>query len=382
MNRAGLPISLITDFWATGLFAAAPRKLRQRFHPEIESREVVHFNFKSFAFEVQSRVRGPVTWQHTLLRNQQFEKMAASALETTLAKTKARPTIFAFSYAALEIFKVAKKFGCKTVMGQIDPGPREEELVADLCVRSGYKPIAMLPETYWDHWRDECKLADFIVVNSNWSRECLVEQGIEASKLKIIELAFDSARIAPIPRTYPSTFNSQRPLKVLFLGQVIVRKGIVELIEAINLMTDAPVQWTIVGHGDTYLIEKLQKIENVIFAGSVSREQTEVYYSESDLFILPTHSDGFAITQLEAASFGLPIIASRFCGQVVDDHDNGLLLNEVTASEIVEKIQYCLNNPRSIESMSISQSNKPKRTMTSLSKDLLQLNQDVSNVVV
>jgi glycosyltransferase involved in cell wall biosynthesis len=33
--------------------------------------------------------------------------------------------------------------------------------------------------------------------------------------------------------------------------------------------------------------------------------------------ILPTLSDGFALTQLEALAYGCPVIASQFCGEVV-----------------------------------------------------------------
>jgi glycosyltransferase involved in cell wall biosynthesis len=41
-------------------------------------------------------------------------------------------------------------------------------------------------------------------------------------------------------------------------------------------------------------------------------------FEEVDLFILPTLSDGFVLTQLEAQAHGLPVIVSRFCAGFVE----------------------------------------------------------------
>ena len=56
------------------------------------------------------------------------------------------------------------------------------------------------------------------------------------------------------------------------------------------------------------------------------------FYKEADVFILPTLSDGFGLTQLEAQSWKLPVIASRHCGEVVRDGENGVVLEEVSAA--------------------------------------------------
>src|SRR5262249_2058428 len=69
------------------------------------------------------------------------------------------------------------------------------------------------------------------------------------------------------------------------------------------------------------------------------------YYRDADIFILPTLSDGFALTQLEAQTHGLPVIASRCCGEVVRDRINGIVLEEPTPDAIVAALQFCLGNP-------------------------------------
>jgi glycosyltransferase involved in cell wall biosynthesis len=60
---------------------------------------------------------------------------------------------------------------------------------------------------------------------------------------------------------------------------------------------------------------------------------------------LPTLSDGFGLTQLEAIAQRLPLIASRRCGEVVVNRVNGLLLEEPTEASIEEALLWCLRNP-------------------------------------
>jgi len=65
---------------------------------------------------------------------------------------------------------------------------------------------------------------------------------------------------------------------------------------------------------------------NMTFHGPVSRDRTEAYYRSADLFVLPTLSDGFALTQLEAMTHGLPVIATPNCAEVVSDGVDGLIV--------------------------------------------------------
>ena len=51
------------------------------------------------------------------------------------------------------------------------------------------------PPEYWGSWREECKLADRIVVNSEWSREGLVRGGVPGEKISVIPLAYEAPEI-------------------------------------------------------------------------------------------------------------------------------------------------------------------------------------------
>ena len=84
------------------------------------------------------------------------------------------------------------------------------------------------------------------------------------------------------------------------------------------------------------------------------RSQVLQFYRDADVFLFPTHSDGFGMTQIEALGSGLPVIASRNCAVIVEHGSTGLLLEEVSAVAIVHAISFCLDQPEQLAAMSAS----------------------------
>jgi glycosyltransferase involved in cell wall biosynthesis len=317
------------------------KSLPERYVPGIESDQVMHFNFRFVIFEVISRLWKRSGWEVIEKRNKLFGTLGARWLRKNNAHDQ---IVFAYSYAALEIFQQAKVLGCKTVLGQIDPGEAEQRLVADLEASAGVHSDDRPSGQYWDRWKAECELADVIVVNSNWSRSQLVNQGIEPTKIRTVPLVH-SGTSTVVANQHPDVSLEHVRLKILFLGQMIVRKGLLEIIESIELTQTLPVQWTFVGDGPSFIVERLRSFKNVRCVGAVRKSQIDDYLGVADILLIPTHSDGFALTQLEAFAAGLPVVASRNCGEVVDHGRTGLVLEEVTASAIVESIRLLLDRP-------------------------------------
>lgn len=56
-----------------------------------------------------------------------------------------------------------------------------------------------------------------------------------------------------------------------------------------------------------------------------SRNAAEDFYRRAEIFVVRTMPDGFAITQLEAQAYRLPVIASKFCGKVVENGFDGIV---------------------------------------------------------
>ena len=358
--------ALITDAWVPsssrlhGWPFFGLSRLRDRTHLGLISAPVYAWTGAALRFEVSQTIRGVNGWQRILHRNQWFQQQTIKtlmSLQPALAQLPSTPVLFAYSYAALEIFRYAKQQGWTTVLGQIDPGWLEEAKVHQEFIDHGatYADLGVdvqrAPSAYWDNWREECRLADYIVVNSNWSAQALQQVGV-AAKVQVMPLAYAPAGgAAAFQRTYPSQFSGDRPLRVLFLGQFIVRKGISALLQAAAQLVNQPIEFWIVG-SPPLQSAKFAALPNLRWFGSVPRHAVDPLYQTADVFLFPTLSDGFGLTQLEAQAWQLPIIASRFCGEVVKDQVNGVILSAVTAEAIAAVLQNWINHPELLLALS------------------------------
>jgi glycosyltransferase involved in cell wall biosynthesis len=233
---------------------------------------------------------------------------------------------FGYSYASLEFLEAEKKRGMLTVLDQIDPGEKEFRIVAEEMRRhpeiAGVAPE--FPTAYYERNQREWELADIIVVNSEWSREALISEGAAPAKIEILPLAYEAAnanRQAGDNKLKPD--SSAAPLRVLWLGQVNVRKGIHHLMEAARLLQNENVRFDVVGPVGILPGATAAAPANMTFHGPVSRDRAAEWYRQSDVFVLPTISDGFALTQLEALAHALPVIATPNCGRVVEEGRTG-----------------------------------------------------------
>lgn len=384
--------ALITDFWfppgSPAARLAGTRRLSDRFHEDLGQATVHAPNFRMLSYEMLVRLRKAEVWERIMARNTLFQREALKILSRYQPPrgTMDEPiSLFSYSYAALELFREAKKRGWTTVLGQIDPGPGEDALVRRLRAEHpqwGGASEVSPPESYWQSWREECALADRIVVNSPWSGSLLKNVGIEAAKIEVVPLAFEARAAGSDHRdvmrgtdggrlgTHGIRFSSQRPLKVLWLGQAIVRKGIQDLAATARKLADLPVIIDVVGpHPE--LPSGLPA--NLKFHGAVPRSQARDWYSKANVFVLPTHSDGFAITQIEAMAHGVPVIATPCCGEVVADGANGWIIPAGDPEALARAIRSITRNPAMLEPMrAAAKATAAKFSLAAMTKALLR----------
>ena len=287
--------------------------------------------------------------------------------------------VFGYSYASLELFEEAERLGLKKILGQIDPGLTEQRKVVGIEQQHGI-PTSELPSVdYWDRWHRECELADLIVVNSLWSQEGLIEQGVAENKIRVLPLCYEAVGDIGTHEQVPLRFNEDRPLRILYLGQLSIRKGILELIDALSKLRDEPIELLVVGDGDAGLKEKIRKIPKIKYSGYAPHHRVAAYYQQSDVMILPTHSDGFAITQLEAFVHGLPIIASPWCGDVIIPELNGIRLEQVSSDAICSAILRLLEEPYLLKQFRSNLEIREEWTLSGLSRNLCALEAEMSH---
>ena len=350
LHRARRLGQLITDVWSdprtieASIAATISTRFGQRFHADLADASLRALSRSLIAHEIQWRLQRREGWDLVLLRNEWFQSEAASILPDMPAETM----LFAHSYSAAAIFVEGKRRGWTTVLGQIDPGPEhiltQQRLAAD---RPEFGPAPEPPPArYFDQWRHECELADWIVVNSDWSRESLISAGVSADKLTTIPLPYEPDPAVTFSREYPPEFSDARPLRVLFVGTASVAKGVADLLLAFDRLEDAPIELSLVGDREMDVPERFLHHPRIQWLGRVDRGTVMEHYRASDLLLFPSHSDGFGMAQIEAQGWSLPIVASRHCGRVVRDGETGFLLREVSPIAIASALRSAAGDPQ------------------------------------
>ncbi len=140
-------------------------------------------------------------------------------------------------------------------------------------------------------------------------------------KLRVVHNAVNPAPESGSPRqdVRPAERNG-RPM-VLFLGRVTYQKGPFVFLEAAErvLRVLPQVEFVIAGNGDLFprLVERSAELglaRRVRFTGFLSDEEVERAYARADVFVLPSESEPFGITPLEALAAEVPVIVSRASG--------------------------------------------------------------------
>jgi glycosyltransferase involved in cell wall biosynthesis/ribosomal protein S18 acetylase RimI-like enzyme len=117
------------------------------------------------------------------------------------------------------------------------------------------------------------------------------------------------------------------------VGRLVEEKGYRQLFEAAGIISEPRYRFVVVGPDDPTKPDALDRelieqatANGVRFLGM--RTDVDELYGGFDLFALPSYREGFPRAAMEAASTGLPIVATniRGCRQVVEDGVTGLLV--------------------------------------------------------
>lgn len=324
---------LYTDMWCrygsgvVGLMGGKAKDLAGRFSAAIPGRKVVSFTRQSLWSSLAGTKRQTLDsrYQRYIDKGREFALAVNRHLKSRLRNPE-RLAYFAFNTGCLETIRLLRELDVPTVVDQIDPARVEERIVLEEAERwPGWEAApGRIPECYFERLESEWHESDVVFVNSNWCRDALIEQGVADEKIAVAPIAFGGAEKSG--RVGAIQGKEQRPLRVLWLGQVNLRKGIPYLMEAARLLAREGVEFRVVGRVSISESARKSVPTNMRIEGPVARVDAAEVYRWADVFVLPTLSDGFAITQLEAMSHSLPVITTPNCGEVVTDGEEGFIV--------------------------------------------------------
>ncbi|MEK7193108.1 MAG: glycosyltransferase family 4 protein, partial [Patescibacteria group bacterium] len=164
--------------------------------------------------------------------------------------------------------------------------------------------------------------ADSIIAVSQYTKNIVCERyNIDDEKVSVVHNGYDSSEIA---FTTNQSFDWLKKIGfkiVLFVGRITLQKGPEYFIRAaVRTLEHYPkVIFLVAGSGDMEpaMIREAARAgisERVLFSGFVRGEELASLYKSADLYVMPSVSEPFGITALEAAAAGVPVIISKQSG--------------------------------------------------------------------
>lgn len=176
---------------------------------------------------------------------------------------------------------------------------------------------------------------DGVICNSEATRGAV--EGLATAETTIAPPAGDRFDPAIDPAAIEARARKPGPLRVVFLGSLVPRKGLDTLIEGLSRLPDERWRLRIVGSPDTNpgyvssvrrLVAELGVDDCVTFAGELDDSALRDVLDEGHVLAMPSTHEGFGIAYLEGMSFGLPALATTAGGAraVVTHGETGFLL--------------------------------------------------------
>jgi glycosyltransferase involved in cell wall biosynthesis len=200
------------------------------------------------------------------------------------------------------------------------------------------------------------KKTDYIAVVNEPLKEKIIKLDNDLKdKLMVTPNAVDVEKYKPDNETNfieDMNLDKDKPL-ILFVGNLVPQKGLNYLLEAKKILK-TNVQLVIVGDGSLMMNLKEmvvnEDIKDVIFTGA--RRDVDKIMPVGDVFVLPSISEGFPITLLEAFASGLPAVATNVGGiPGLVTSDVGLLVEPGDPVALAESLDLILMDDKLKERM-------------------------------
>ena len=166
----------------------------------------------------------------------------------------------------------------------------------------------------YDIERAGMHFADRVIAVSNYTRNKIVEHyGVNPDKVSVVHNAIDLAG--------EPSYDGRKSKTILYLGRVTLQKGPDYFIEAARkvLEKEPHARFLIAGTGDMEhsIIQRAAELgisDRVLFTGFLRENDITKAYQMASLYVMPSVSEPFGLTPLEAAGTKTPVLISKQSG--------------------------------------------------------------------
>lgn len=166
---------------------------------------------------------------------------------------------------------------------------------------------------FWSLVLEDCRDADLLVVNSEFVKRTFVAEGFDPARIRVLYWGVREDFIG-----LKTDYNIKGRVKLLFTGNLELRKGLRILVEALEALRDQMFDFELHVAGSDlearrFYGDRLSRLP-VIWHGSLVQDDLKRLLAESDIYVFPTFAEGCARSAMEALFAGLPVVTTEACG--------------------------------------------------------------------
>lgn len=191
----------------------------------------------------------------------------------------------------------------------------------------------------------EYALADTILVGCPAAARTIRDEARDpgvAAKVRVLDYCFDEALFADVPP--PRPIKPDEPVRFLFMGLAIPRKGIHLLLEAITRIPRSQAELTIVGDLRVPRAMFAPYADRVSLHPTVARADVPAIMAAHHVVVLPSYFEGAGIVLYEALAAGCALIQSAECAPVVTPQ-TGIMLEAIDTDTLHAAMMAAIAEP-------------------------------------
>ena len=262
--------------------------------------------------------------------------------------------IHAMPGQAFETFRAARKRRVRTVLNHAT-GPVRDwvEIMRPEYERIGQKLEDVCPydDAYFEREDEEYALANYHCVASSVVRSQLIARGIPEDRIWLVPYGADTGERVFMPGAARS---SNRAYRILFAGQIGIRKGLRALLDALTDLKRPEWQVDFVGAKLDESAKDFAAYRGATplsFHGPVSQRALAKWMQDSSVMVLPSLEEGFGLVVPQALNCGCPCIVSDRVGakDLIRHHENGSIFPVNDAAALARELAWWAATPRSVD---------------------------------
>lgn len=194
----------------------------------------------------------------------------------------------------------------------------------------------------------EYEIADYVSVPSRFVYDSFIKRGFDRKKLILIPLGVDTEKYRPGEK-------KDKIFRVLFVGQISLRKGVQYLLKAFSKLKLKNAELLLVGGKGKDMKKIFEEYRRRINLKHIPwSNNLENICHQSSIFVFPSIEEGSALVNHIAMACGLPVITTFNSGSPVRDGEDGFLVPIRDVEALKEKILYFYERPEEIKAMGTS----------------------------